>query len=81
MLQGLFPLERFAARKVENRAVITSMDIVAARSIGIKPSSMYIACENYHRGGFRSDKTPEWKQAFRDQQSYLLPTLTKKSRK
>jgi hypothetical protein len=33
------------------------MDIVAARSIGLKPSSMSIACENYHRGGFRRGKT------------------------
>jgi hypothetical protein len=40
------------------------MDIVAARSIGLKPFSMSIACGNYHRGGFRRGKTLEWKQAF-----------------
>jgi hypothetical protein len=33
------------------------MDIVAARSIGLEPSSMSTACENYHRGGFRRGKT------------------------
>jgi hypothetical protein len=33
------------------------MDVVAARSIGLKPSSMSIACDNYHRGGFRRGKT------------------------
>jgi hypothetical protein len=34
-----------------------AMDIVAARSIGLKPSSMSIACENYHRGRFRRGKS------------------------
>jgi hypothetical protein len=38
--KGLFPLERFAARFAQ------AMDIVAARSIGLKSSSMSIACEN-----------------------------------
>jgi hypothetical protein len=51
----MFPLERFAARKAAQFS--QAMDIVAARSIGLKPSSVSIACENYHRGGFRSGKT------------------------
>jgi hypothetical protein len=32
----LFPLERFAARKAESRTVSQAMNIVAARSIGLK---------------------------------------------
>jgi hypothetical protein len=55
--KGPFPLERFAARKTKNRTVSQAMDIVAARSIGLDPSSMSIACGNYHRGGFRRGKT------------------------
>jgi hypothetical protein len=52
-----FPIhvERFAEQKAARFS--QTMDIVAARSIGLNPSSMSIACENYHRGGFRRGKT------------------------
>jgi hypothetical protein len=36
--KGLFPLEHFAVRK--DTRFSQAMDIVAARSIGLKPSSM-----------------------------------------
>jgi hypothetical protein len=53
--RAVFTLERFAARKAARFS--QSMDIVAARSIGLKPSSMSIACENYHHGGFGRGQT------------------------
>jgi hypothetical protein len=55
--KGLFPLERFAARKAVSRAVFTGNGHCRCSFKWLKPSSMSIACENYHCGGFRRGKT------------------------
>jgi hypothetical protein len=56
-LQNRLSWAHIAAQKAESRTVSQAMDIVAARSIGLKPSSVSIACGNYHRGGFCRGKT------------------------